>query len=276
MKINKFIKYIINKFNILISRLDIELILTLVLRKSRTWIVAFDDIKLSDIQIKILNYFIFRRCLGEPIAYLLNKKEFWSLNFIVSKDVLIPRPETEIIVEKAISIIKKSYKNYMVLDLGTGCGAIALSIAKERNNCFVLGIDISEKSIIISRKNAIKLNIKNANFVVSNWFSKIKDNVFNLIVSNPPYIDIYERKLICGDLLFEPLTALVSYNKGLLAIENIISQSRRYLFNNGWLIIEHGWNQKIAVQKLFQKYEFKNIKTYKDYSKLNRVTVGKK
>ncbi|QCI27130.1 peptide chain release factor N(5)-glutamine methyltransferase [Buchnera aphidicola] len=273
MKIYSLIDYAVKiLYNYDTPRLDAELLLSYVIKKTRTWINIFNNFELTNKQVVLFKKLLFRRLNGEPIAYIINKKEFWSLSFFVSKYTLIPRPETEILVYHALNLLNK--KDF-ILDLGTGCGAISLSIAFEMLTCKVFGIDNNHQAIKIAKKNAKKLNIKNAYFFYSNWFSCIKEK-FNLIVSNPPYLCKNEKFYISQELFFEPYNSLFAKKNGISEIEYIIHHSQKYLFVYGWLLIEHGWNQKNIVQKIFKKNNFYNIRSYKDYLGYNRITLGQK
>lgn len=255
-------------------RYESEFFLSYVSRHNRTFIMTSSNVKLNKKQYRYLNYLVYRRSLGEPIAYIIGEKEFWSLSLRVSYDTLIPRPDTEILVEQALCIIQKKL-NASILDLGTGCGAIALALASAYSNCNIIGIDKSKKAIEIAQINASKLNIKNVSFFFSDWFSHINKK-FDIIVSNPPYVSKKEIKLLAQDVFFEPFDALLSDNDGLSDIEIIIKKAKNYLFIEGWLLIEHGWQQKKKVQYLFKKYNFFEIKSYQDYGGNDRVTIGKK
>lgn len=273
MKISSLIDYAVKiLYNYNTPRLDAELLLSYVIKKTRTWINIFNNYKLKNKQVVLFNKLLLRRLNGEPIAYIINQKEFWSLSFFVSKYIFIPRPETEILVYHALNLLNKKD---VILDLGTGCGTISLSIAFEMLTCKVFGIDINYQAIKIAKKNAKKLNIKNAYFFYSNWFSNIKKK-FNLIVSNPPYLGKNEKFYISQELFFEPYNSLFAKKNGISEIEYIIHHSQKYLFLYGWLLIEHGWNQKNIVQKIFKKNNFYNIKSYKDNLGYNRITLGQK
>ncbi|QCI20909.1 peptide chain release factor N(5)-glutamine methyltransferase [Buchnera aphidicola (Hyperomyzus lactucae)] len=274
MNIQQWIKRSIKKLsNVDNPQYEAELLLSYVSRCDRSFIITSDNIELSHEQNEHLNDLIYRRSLGEPIAYIIEEKEFWSLSLRVSYDTLIPRPDTEILVECVLSKIHS--KSTSILDLGTGCGAISLALASTCSDWNIIGIDKSEKALNIANINAIKLNLKNVSFFFSNWFSHINQK-FNIIVSNPPYISKKELDFLKKDIFFEPWDALISNNNGLSDIENIIKQSNHYLFIGGWLLIEHGWKQKSQVQSLFKKYNFFEIESYQDYGGNDRVTVGKK
>ncbi|CAL4320205.1 Release factor glutamine methyltransferase [Buchnera aphidicola (Eriosoma grossulariae)] len=256
-------------------QLDIEVLLMFVLKKNKSWIIGFNDYQLSLKEINQLDQLLIRRSLGEPIAYLIGEKEFWSLVFRVSKDTFIPRPDSEILVELCLHKLC-DVKRAKILDLGTGSGAIAISIAYNKNDCHVVGVDYQQKILSVAQYNANKLNIKNINFILSDWFYSLKSCMFDIIVSNPPYISYNEFSCIQSVLKYEPMNALVSNYNGLADIQYIINNASNYLYNHGWLLIEHSWNQKIMVQKIFFQNNFINIKTYKDFGKNDRVTIGQK
>ncbi|NIG99079.1 MAG: peptide chain release factor N(5)-glutamine methyltransferase [Buchnera aphidicola (Periphyllus acericola)] len=258
--------------NIKNSILDIEIFLSYILRKPRSWIICFENYILNDKKLYLLNKLVEKRFYFEPCSYLIQKKEFWSLNFYVTSKTIIPRPDSEILVERSLKLIKNSSLN--ILDLGTGCGNIAISIAFSKPKCHLTGIDYSYEIIKIALYNSINLKIKNINFFCSNWFSFIHKKKYDMIVSNPPYISFKDFIYLKKDIFFEPFFGLVSKKNGLSDIILIIKYSKNYLNNEGWLLIEHGWNQIKNVQKLFKKYKYNNIKTYKDYNGINRVTIG--
>ncbi|CAL4320574.1 peptide chain release factor N(5)-glutamine methyltransferase [Buchnera aphidicola] len=254
-------------------RYEAELLLSHFLKCTRITIMTSDKIILSKKQCQNLNTLVYRRSIGEPLAYITGQKEFWSLPLCVSYQTLIPRPDSEILIEKILSRIDKNFR--CILDLGTGCGAIALSLASICSRWNIVGVDNSNEALKIAKINQLKFNFKNVNFFYSNWFSNINKK-FHVIVSNPPYVDIKELGMLKKDLFFEPFNALISKKNGLLDINWIIQKSSQYLFHGGWLFIEHGWKQKLQVQYLFKKYNFFYIESYKDYGGNDRITIGKK
>lgn len=273
MYINFWIKYGI-KFLSKVQNptLDTELLISHVIKKSRTWIKIFDNYILNTTQIILLKKLLIRRLCGEPIAYIIQKKEFWSLSLYVSKYTLIPRPETEILVQHSLN---RLHNEDCVLDLGTGCGAISLAIASEKPHCTVIGIDCLNEAIKIAKINAHNLYINNVSFYYSNWFSCIRKK-FNLIISNPPYLSKYESFYLSEELFFEPYIALFANKNGISEIQYIIYNAKKHLLLKGWLLIEHGYKQSKIVSKLFKKNYFSNIQSYKDYLGYDRVTVGQK
>lgn len=209
---------------------------------------------------------------GEPLAYVLGEQEFWSLKLKVTPDTLIPRPDTEILVEQALALID-SEQNLCILDLGTGSGAIALSIAKERPLANIIATDFSSAALQVAQHNAMLNQISNIRFLQGSWYQALNSSYqFDVIVSNPPYIDEQDQHL--SDLTYEPITALTAKNNGLADLEIIIGQAPQWLKPAGWLLIEHGYDQAQAVQQLFSHAGFNQVKTVKDYGGNDRVTLG--
>lgn len=254
------------------SKRDAEILLMQVINKSRAQLLAFGETILEYNQIIQLNSLVERRLKGEPIAYLTNSKEFWSLNFKVSWGTFIPRPDTECLVEQVLQLFPMS--NLKVLDLGTGVGTIALSLASERLNWDIVGVDKYNQELILANENKLLLNCKNVKFIYGNWFKYLKKNKFNLIVSNPPYINKYDLSWLDRDIYFEPKHALISKYMGLADLITICKSSVNHLYPNGWLFLEHGWNQGKHVRNLFHKFGFDNICTLLDYQYHERITYG--
>ena len=275
MNVRTWIKNVVPRLvNNNCTKRDIEIILSFVTKKSRSWLMAFDETIISNEYLSELNNLILRRINGEPIAYLIGQREFWSLPLYVNQHTLIPRPDTEIVVEQALSILSK--KQSYILDLGTGSGAIALAIASERSDCYITATDCVENAIELAKLNAKNLNICNVSFLVSNWFSKINFRKFNLIVSNPPYISSNDKHLEKGDIRFEPRIALISDKSGLSDLEKLIIQSHNWLVSGGWLILEHGWKQNKIVYQLMIENNYCAVTTVNDYGGNPRVTLGQK
>lgn len=256
------------------SKRDAEIILTKIINKSRTQLLTFGDTVLDDDTIIILQSLITRRIKGEPIAYLIGEKEFWSLKLKISSGVFIPRPDTEHLVEQVLNLFSISYLN--VLDLGTGIGTIALALASERPHWNITGIDLQQKALTLAQYNQCLLNFKNIKFMYGNWFKYLTNKKFNLIVSNPPYINIHDLYLLNTDVTFEPKQALISRNAGLSDLTIICQRSIKYLYPNGWLFLEHGWNQGKYIRRLFHGCGFVNVRTIYDYHRCERVTYGQK
>ncbi|WP_075431793.1 peptide chain release factor N(5)-glutamine methyltransferase [Buchnera aphidicola] len=273
MKIIDWIVHAKKKLKISMTvNLDIKLLLCFVLKCSREYLISYENRVLTLYEIYLLQNLLQRRIHGEPIAYILKKKEFWSLPLYVSSSVLIPRPDTEILVQVVLDKISRCRKK--ILDLGTGSGAIALALAKEKSYCKVLGVDNCDHALSVAKYNLDHLKIKNVFFKNSNWFSSIKNKKFNIIVSNPPYLSYKDFYLSRHNLLFEPYHALVAGKYGIEYIKYIIKNSIHFFIYPGWLCIEHCYKQKNIIRKLFKDNLFVNIHSYKDYAGYIRVTAG--
>ncbi len=252
-------------------RLDLELLLAEVLQKPRSFLLAHSELELSCEQAKAFQILYKRRLGGEPMAYILGRKEFWSLVLTINDKVLIPRPETELLVEL---ILQLDNPNAKVADLGTGSGAIALALAKERPSWQITATDISEDALQVARFNAKKYQMPNIVFYCGDWCQVLPDEKFDVIVSNPPYLAQEDPHLKLGDVKFEPKTALVA-GDGLAAIKKIISQAKNKLRVNGVLALEHGYDQQSAIQKLLQQNGYQEITAYKDLAGIARVVVAR-
>ena len=257
------------------SRRDAEILLGHVLTKPRAWLFAHGDDEVADEASRAFRSLLQRRAEGVPVAYLVGRREFWSLNLQVSPAVLIPRPETELLVELALRHIPQS-EECRIVDLGTGSGAIALALARERPNSRIVAADASEEALSVARINAERLGIGNVEFVQSDWFGALGDATFDVIVSNPPYIASNDVHLSQGDLRFEPRAALVSGVDGLDSIREIVRGAPQRLNAGGWLLIEHGLDQGSAVRELFAQSGFVDISTSRDGEGRERVTAGAK
>lgn len=254
-------------------QLDVELLLGSILNYSRSQLLINSEKTLSELQETQFLKLIDRRSNGEPIAYLIGEREFWSLPIIVTPDVLIPRPETELLVELVLGKFSTTPR-IKIADLGTGSGAIALAIAHERPHWQIVATDKSEKALVVAKNNAKQLTITNIEFRLGDWTQALKNEKFDAIVSNPPYIPENDPHLKTGDLHFEPQDALVSGVDGIRDLTLIIEQARNYLKPNGWLMVEHGYDQGREVVELFKKNGYKHIQDYVDLSGISRVTVG--
>ena len=266
------------------SKIDALVLLQHATGKSRTQILAFDDSEIDEKVRLNLIALLDRRLKGEPIAYILGEKEFWSLPLNVSKGTLIPRPDTEILVEKALQIalekLEKNPPHFRILDLGTGTGAIALALASELSSICqkqqisleIIGVDLMPDVVALAQSNAERNNL-NVQFLQSSWFENITGQ-FDLIVSNPPYIDAQNEHLGQGDVRFEPLSALVANDAGYADLRHIIESSPNYLNSNGALLLEHGWQQGEKVRSIFQENHWEMVETVRDYGDNERVTLG--
>ncbi|WP_457913954.1 peptide chain release factor N(5)-glutamine methyltransferase [Candidatus Gillettellia adelgis] len=251
---------------------DAEILLSFVTGRTKAFLLAFDEIPLTILQQQELESLLKRRENGEPIAYLVGEREFWSLPLSVSPAALIPRPDSEHLVMLALERLPKS--SCYILDLGTGTGAIALALASERPDCKIIGIDVKLDALALAQHNAKKLKIRNAYFSQSNWFDSLIFRNFSLITSNPPYIDVNDIHLMRGDIRFEPVSSLVSAQQGLSDLKSIAYQAPKYLQPQGWLLLEHGWQQGKNVRTLLLSVGFTSIATYRDYGNNERVTLG--
>lgn len=251
---------------------DAEILLSFVTGKSRSWLMAFDETLLNDQQLTQLDALLLRRAQGEPIAHLIGEREFWSLPLRVNDATLIPRPDTEILVEQAL--VRLPATPSRILDLGTGTGAIALAIASERPDCQVVGVDRIEAAVELAQLNAEQLGLSNASFSLSHWFRDLASSRFDLIVSNPPYIDASDIHLGQGDVRFEPRSALVAEEAGLADLRTLIEQAPHWIVAGGWLLLEHGWQQEHAVRQLMIENGYQAVATANDYGGNPRVTFG--
>ena len=256
------------------ARLEAQLLLQAAANENRAWLIAHESDVLTDTVAQAFQPLLTRRLKGEPIAYILGVREFYGLNLMVSQDTLIPRPDTETLVDAALAKIS-IHVTSSILDLGTGSGAIALAIAQQRPEAKVIGADASLAALKMAKKNAQALAIHNATFVLSDWFSEIPQQQFDLIVSNPPYIEKNDIHLTLGDLRFEPLSALASGPDGLDDIRRIIENSLLYLKPQGWLMLEHGYNQARLVADLMAETGLIEIVTLQDLGGNDRVTLAK-
>ena len=298
------------------ATLEAQLLLQHLLNVNRAWLIAHQNDALEGSIHAAYRALINRRLNGEPIAYILGVREFYGLKLKVTPATLIPRPDTETLVEAAlakipqndntsspsfprmresmlnlnqkmdsrlrgndeISNISENSQPLRILDLGTGSGAIALAIAKHRPNALVTALDASQAALNIAIENAKNLEITNINFMLSDWFSALnqENNIqkFDVIVSNPPYIEQNDVHLTQGDLPWEPISALVAGQDGLSDIRIIISQAKNHLNPHGWLMLEHGYNQAESVAALLKQAEFSEISHAKDLAGIQRVTLG--
>lgn len=254
------------------ARLDIELLLMHVLEKPRMYIYSYPDQELTQQQLADFNRFLMRRVEGEPIAYITGHKEFWSLDLLVNKNVLIPRPETELLVD----LVLKKYSNNEPIscaDLGTGSGAIALAIASERPNWEIVATDKYQEALILANNNAQRLGLDNVEFYQGNWCRALPKKKYNLIISNPPYIAKNDSHLR-STIRFEPKHALVAGADGLDAIRMIVEQAKAKLAPNGLLLLEHGYDQAAKVRQLMAEQGYTDIDSHKDLAGHERVTIG--
>lgn len=252
---------------------EMRIFLQEITQMSHAQLIARDDTVLNKQQIATLHDWQQRRLNGEPIAYIIGYREFYGRRFQVSPATLIPRPETEHLVE---AVLQRLPTHGRVWDLGTGSGAIAITLACERNDAYIRASDISETALAIAQQNAI-VHQANIEWAHGSWFNvnmPSENNSFDIIVSNPPYIENGDPHLQQGDLRFEPLSALTDFSDGLACIRVLAEHSQHYLKPQGWLLMEHGYNQKNAVQQILAQYGWQNIETLTDLAGLDRVTIG--
>lgn len=255
------------------AALDAEVLLGLTLNKDRAFLRAWPENALTDEQLATFEAYIAQRQQGTPLAYITGHREFWSREFAVNAHVLIPRHDTELVIELCLKRIPH-HTSLKVIDLGTGSGIIAITLAAERPKLEVFACDKSHEALEMAKINAKTHNVSRIKFYESDWFEGIPDNRYDFIISNPPYIDVNDEHIHQGDLRFEPQSALVSSKQGLHDIEQIINAALKQLNPQGHLIIEHGYNQKSAVNALFQQLGYQHIETFLDLSGQPRVTCG--
>jgi release factor glutamine methyltransferase len=254
-------------------RLDAEVLLGHVLGVDRTWLYTWGDRSVSGFERARFEALVAARAEGHPVAYLIGQREFWGLALATSPHTLIPRPDTETLVEVALELA--SAAEGRLLDLGTGTGAIALAFASERPGWQVTGIDRIGEAVALAATNAERLNIANVRFLVSDWFSALANDCFDLIVANPPYIAESDPHLMLGDVRFEPLSALVAGEDGLDDLRRLVESALPYLRPGGWLAMEHGHDQAERVRQLLQAAGYLDIASHHDLSGQQRVTLGR-
>ncbi|MCO5787418.1 peptide chain release factor N(5)-glutamine methyltransferase [Pseudomonas sp. G11-1] len=252
--------------------LDAELLLAHVLGKSRSYLFTWPQKEVSEPEIERFFTLLARRQRGEPVAYLLGEQGFWTLDLQVSPDTLIPRPDTERLVEVALELGPP--QPAQVLDLGTGTGAIALALASERPHWQLTGCDRMPGAVVLAEQNRARLGLGNVRFLQSDWFAALGRDRYDLIVSNPPYIAADDPHLTEGDVRFEPASALVSGADGLDDIRQIIVSAPAYLNDAGWLLLEHGWQQAEAVRSLLEERGFHVVQSWQDLGGHQRVSGG--
>ena len=256
-----------------IDPIDADILLAHVLQKPRGWLFAHDDAHVDEAASRQFQQLLVRRQAGEPVAYLTGQRGFWTLDLLVSPATLIPRPETELLVEQALLRLPEQAACY-VADLGTGSGAIALALAKERPLAQVVATDASTDALAMAKQNAQRNGIKNVSFRQGNWLEPLMSERFDVIASNPPYVAAGDPHLAQGDLRFEPAMALSSGTDGLSAIRTIALDARSHLYLGGWLLLEHGWEQGAAIRHLLQQAGYTDVSTVQDLEARDRVTLG--
>ena len=256
-----------------IDAVDAEFLLVHVLGKSRSWLFAHRDDLAPETGAAAFRSLVDKRAAGEPVAYLTGQRGFWRFDLAVSPATLIPRPETELLVELAVERLPVD-RPLRIADLGTGSGAIALALAFERPRAHVVATDASAAALDVARANAAALQLRNVEFREGDWLSPLAGERFDLIASNPPYIALGDPHLGEGDLRFEPASALSSGVDGLDALRAITGRAPAHLGDDGWLLVEHGWDQGAAVRGLFAAVGFIEVETARDLEGRDRVTLG--
>ena len=259
-------------------KLDAQLLLMKACSLSRVQLITKENEPLSEEQYQLFESLLNQRLAGHPIAHLLGERDFWDLKLKVTPDTLIPRPDTEVLVEQALEIINKQEGKAKVLDLGAGSGAIILSLKHSAPNIEAVAVDLSPAALQVARDNAQSYNL-DVSWYLGSWFTALpqeltKDSCFDVIVSNPPYIEEHDEHLKQGDVRFEPLSALVSGPDGLDDIRFIAQESTKYLRSGGYLLLEHGYNQGAQVREILSNNGYEQVATIKDYGGNDRVTLG--
>ena len=255
------------------ARLDAELLLAFAIDRPREYLFTWPDRELTDAQLDKYDAYCARRATGEPVAYIRGRQAFWSFELKVNPNVLIPRPETELLVDAAIELLDSHEPTGInALDLGTGSGAIALALASHNAGWRVSAVDNSAAALDVARENATSLGLTNIEFIESSWCDGLQENHFDLIAANPPYVERGDSHLLKGSLPFEPISALVAGENGLADIRIIAEQSRRCLKQGAWLLIEHGFEQREAVREILQAAGFEGIECLRDLAGRDRMT----
>ena len=256
------------------ARAEAEILLAHTLARPRSWLYAHGDDSLPEEVVRRYAVLLGRRIAGEPVAYLVGRREFWSLDLEVGPATLVPRPETELLVELALARLAPG-SDARVLDLGTGSGAIALAIASERPTAHVTAVDASAPALVVAQRNAARLGLERVRFLRSDWFSAVRDEAFELVLANPPYLADDDPHLREGSLPFEPASALASGPDGLDALRVICAHAPAHLQAGGWLLFEHGLAQGEAARSLLAAAGFRDIETWRDLEGRERVSGGK-
>jgi release factor glutamine methyltransferase len=256
------------------AKLDAQILLSFVLDKERVYLLTWPEENLTESTVQRYLALLKRRVSGEPIAYIIGVKEFWSLPFKVSPATLIPRPDTEVLVESVLEHFGE-LDSIHCLDLGTGTGAIALALASEQPQWQIDAVDFNRDAVKLAKQNAQDLELTQVNIFQSNWFSAVNEKKFDVIVSNPPYIDASDEHLNQGDVRFEPDSALVADEHGLADIKHIAQQALHFLNTSGALFFEHGFEQGEAVRNILTTLGYENAKTVRDLNGHDRITWGR-
>lgn len=257
-------------------RLDAELLLARAIDKPREYLFTWPDRELTGIELDDFAAYCARRATGEPVSYILGKQAFWNFELLVNPSVLIPRPETELLVETAIALLEPRHSaGARVLDLGTGSGAIALALASHNPHWQLCAVDSSEAALAVARENAERLSLGDIEFIKTSWCDGLQADHFDLIAANPPYVERGDRHLTQGSLPFEPISALVAEDAGLADIRTIAEQARRCLRQDSWLLIEHGFQQREDVRKILLDAGYEAIECLQDLAGQDRMTKAR-
>ncbi len=254
-------------------RLDAELLLAFVLQVPRSYLFAHPEERPGREAFAIYRDLVGRRKSGEPVAYITGHREFWSMDLIVNRHTLIPRPDTETLVLKALELMHNRM-DLDVLDLGTGSGAVALALARERADAKVVGTDTSAEAVGVARYNAERLGVGNVEFLHGDWFAPVTGRRFDIIVSNPPYVAESDPHLARAEIRYEPCGALVAGKDGLDSLSHIVESAPAHLRPGGWILVEHGERQRESVRELLATADFGRVETAKDLAGRARVTFG--
>ncbi|MGS2717677.1 peptide chain release factor N(5)-glutamine methyltransferase [Eionea flava] len=260
------------------ARLDTEVLLAAVLNKDRTYLYTWPESVLTPAHQHQFDEYMQQRIKGDPIAYIVGEKEFWSLNLWVSNDTLIPRPDTEIIVETALELFVDDVPEQprSVIDLGTGTGAIALALASEKPAWKIIAVDNNRTVCELAERNRVRHQLDNVSVICSDWLSSITATDVDMIVSNPPYIAENDPHLCQGDVRYEPASALTAKNNGLADIEKIAAQAASILSEHGWIVIEHGYQQGSRVISILESNGYVQCRTIQDLAGQPRATIGQR
>ncbi len=256
------------------AKLEAEILLGAVLNRDRAWLRTWPEKSIGATQWRQFSNYVQRRESGEPVAYILEQRDFWSLSLRVTPDTLIPRPETELLVELALAKIPEE-ASWTILDLGTGSGAIAIAVAKERPRCRLIATDRLLPALRIARENAHHNQVSNIQFLAGNWLKAFAPHFqAEMILANPPYIMESDPHLSAGDLRFEPAEALASGPQGLDDLQNILLASKAHLKPGGWLLLEHGYHQQAALAERLTEQDYQLIECHKDYAGQPRISLA--
>tara|TARA_B100000214_G_scaffold185187_1_gene133554 strand:+ start:662 stop:1516 length:855 start_codon:yes stop_codon:yes gene_type:complete len=255
--------------------LDTEIILGFVVSKTREYLRAHTEESLTKIQVKEFKRMLCKRKQGMPVAYIVGKRCFWDFELTVNESVLIPRPETELLVDFALKSINNFERAERIADLGTGSGAIAIALARENPECSVHAVDISRDALEVAKTNARNLGVSNINFHEGSWCDGLPDLNFDLIVANPPYISNNDSYLSGGGLQYEPRLALAAEKSGYSELNSIIQNSCNFLKKDSWLLLEHGYDQKDSVIKELKRFGYSGMVSLKDYAGTDRVVAAR-